>query len=202
MKSQKEFARANWSEFQAKTSESFKGATIIAFLFGLLAVFTSGVASQIFSSGIIEHIAKITLPFALCTGMFLTGVTGLLRGRCLKLCRFFRHLSNSCLILSINLISITSGLCFGLAIPGAISSGWQWFFIWPILGLCMYLFAVFCHYLIIINYEYIKRSSRRYIYLVMFVLLFLGLYGIFWSLESAAHDIVFAAYQKQYSTIE
>ena len=183
------YARAQWNDIQHLTIESFKGAAFISFVFGCLAASTSGILSQIFSSGIIEHIAKITLPLFVMSGFILTGLATLLRRKFKNAFYITRHLANSCLIVCINLFSVVSGLCFGLTLPGAFANGWGWLFAWPFYGSLIYLFALICHQSIIINYSYHNRSKRHYIYAAGTAIFLVGAIGLVFSLQEAAVQI-------------
>lgn len=188
--SQNIYAKARWVDIQSLTIESFKGSAFISFVFGWLAVSTSGMLSQVFHSGIIEHVAKVTLPLFAMSGFILSGLAILFRRRFKNTFYITRHLANSCLIVCIGLFSVVSGLCFGVALPSASVDGWVWLIAWFTYGTLIYLFALVCHQLIIINYIPYNRGKRYYIYAAGTAIILAGIIGILLSLEEIASQSV------------
>lgn len=190
-KNQREFAKSNWTELRNKSLESFKGAALISFVFGTLAVLTDGILSQIFNKGIVEHIAQITLPLAVSSGYLTSGLAALARKKFKVAFVILRSISCSCLILAFNLFIIVSGLCLGLAIPG-MSNGFDWLFVWTSFGTFIYFMALSCQNVIALNYN-LRSFSFSQLYAIAPIIL--GFLGLLWALNEAAHDIVFASNQ-------
>lgn len=188
--SQQEYAGLCWDGLKSKTLETFKGAFYVALIFGLFSIPTDGYLEKVFHAGIIEHIAKITLPLSFLGGLFFAGLAALCRRKNKKLFLVMRSIGSSFLIFSIGLFTIVSGLCFGLACASLFVDGWRWLLIWSLISGLFYMFALLCHLQNISNYTYYSKSKEKYVRLQGYFLVAVSLVGIFFALEQSASDLV------------
>ncbi len=188
-KSQKDYASSGWSGLIEKTIEPFKGAFFISVIFGTFSIVTSGYLEKVFETGILEHFAKLTIPLSFMTGLIFSGFASLTRRKYSSIFFVFRHISTSCLIFTISLFSILSGLCFGLSFP-SIFDGWRQVVKWSFIGTMFYGCVVLCHQIILFNYIYYRKSKEKYMYFFGCAMCLIGLIGLFYSIESATSDMV------------
>lgn len=188
-KSQKAYASSGWVGLREKTIETFKGAFFISVIFGTLSIATSGYLEKVFEIGLLEHFAKITIPLSFMTGLIFSGFASLTRRKYSKIFFVFRHISTSCLIFTISLFSILSGLCFGLFLP-SIFDGWRQVVLWSFIGTIFYGCVILCHQIILFNYIYYRKSKETFMYCFGGAISLVGLIGLFYSIESATSDMV------------
>jgi len=187
--SQKSYASSGWSGLRDKTIETFKGAFFISLIFGSLSIATSGYLGKVFEHGVLEHFAKITIPLAFMAGLIFSGLASLARRKNKSLFFILRHISTSCLIFTIGLFSILSGLCFGLSLPSIID-GWKQVALWCFMGSIFYGCVVLCHQIILFNYIYYRKGKERFMYGFGGAMFLFGIVGLFYTLDSATSEMV------------
>ena len=186
---QKHYAKAKWSQLRDKVLDPFKGAFYVSLVFGTFSLLTSGLLKQVFENGILEHFAKTTIPLSFLAGITFSGFAVLLRRKNTYLFWLLRHFSDHCLIFTMGLFAILSGLTFGLAVPSMID-GWKNVILCSLIGSIFYAFVIVCHKAILLNYIYYPKSRHKKVLMFGVFLVFVGIMGLFYTLETATSDLV------------
>ena len=190
---QRDFVKLNWRGYLAASSDSFNLTFYVSIALGLLSIATTDFLSAVFKLGVVEHVANITIPLAIGSGFVFSGLATLFRRKKQSLFWAMRRFANRCLMVAINLLNGLAGVCFGLALPSfleGLSFNWRLAVLWSFYGSMIFIYGVICFKLITFNFMYHKKNKTRIIHFVGISTASLGVYLIFFTINSTISKIV------------